>query len=259
MAFSSLIAIQILFVRMAITVVLGSLYMFIKKIPDFPFGAKGIRLLLLARGVGGFFGVFGMYYSLVYLPLADTTVITFLAPVIACGVCAYILKEPFTRMEQIAAFISLMGVVLIARPTAIFSYFQHRSEATPVASGTSELTPPVNTTATPSDASSYASVTPHQKVIAVGVSLIGVLGGAVVITTLRWIGPRAHPLLTVNVFAIWVVLVSGIGSAIIPGIGFALPASSSDWSYLTFLGICGFTSVGVPPSRLRDTSLTFSH
>jgi hypothetical protein len=27
-----------------------------------------------------FFGVFGMYYSLQYLPLADCTVLTFLAP-----------------------------------------------------------------------------------------------------------------------------------------------------------------------------------
>ncbi|KAI4681847.1 uncharacterized protein J4E84_007444 [Alternaria hordeiaustralica] len=51
-----------------------------------------------------------------YLPLADATVITFLSPSLACWACSYFINEPFTRMEQIAAYISLFGVVLIARP-----------------------------------------------------------------------------------------------------------------------------------------------
>ena len=52
---------QILFARMGITVVLSSVYMWYKHIPDFPFGAKEVRLLLVARGLSGFFGVFGIY------------------------------------------------------------------------------------------------------------------------------------------------------------------------------------------------------
>ena len=226
---------------MGITVVIASTYMWTKKIEHFPFGAKGVRWLLMARGFGGFFGVFGMYYSLLYLPLADATVVTFLSPVIACAACAYLIKEPFTRMEQVAALLSLMGVVLIARPTAIFSYFQ--STATPMASGTPEFIPTLNATIEASDAGSYANVTPAQQAMAVGVAMVGVLGGATVITTLRWIGQRAHPLITVNYFATWVVVVSGISSALIPSIGFAMPSSLSDWGYLFFLGTCGFTSV----------------
>src|ERR1700761_6454534 len=108
---------------MGITVILASTYMAVQKIRDFPLGAKEVRPLLVARGVGGFFGVFGMYYSLMYLPLADATVITFLAPCISCWACSYLLKEPFTRMEQIGALISLFGVVLIARPTSLFAAF----------------------------------------------------------------------------------------------------------------------------------------
>jgi hypothetical protein len=46
---------------MGITVVLASVYMWWKKTPDFPFGAREVRPLLVARGIGGFFGVFGMY------------------------------------------------------------------------------------------------------------------------------------------------------------------------------------------------------
>lgn len=52
---------QIIFARMSMTTVLSVAYMAYTKTPDFPFGAKGIRLLLVARGTGGFFGVFGLY------------------------------------------------------------------------------------------------------------------------------------------------------------------------------------------------------
>lgn len=55
---------QIIFVRMSMTTILSVSYMWYTKTPDFPFGAKGIRFLLIARGVGGFFGVLGMYCML---------------------------------------------------------------------------------------------------------------------------------------------------------------------------------------------------
>jgi drug/metabolite transporter (DMT)-like permease len=230
---------------MGITAVIATLYMWRTKMPDFPFGAKGVRLLLCIRGFAGFFGVYGMYYSLLYLPLADTTVLTFLAPVMACAICAYILKEPFSRLEQLASFVSLLGVVLIARPSTIFSVFD--GSHTPPASGTSDFTPPVNATAHVVDAMSYDNVTPEQKASAVILAMIGVLGGAWVITTLRWIGQRAHPLLTVNYFAIYVVVVSFILSLVIPGIGFSVPKNLHDWGYLMFLGVCGFASVCLLP------------
>lgn len=39
------------------------MYMWWTKTPHFPFGAREVRWLLVARGMGGFFGVFGMYCS----------------------------------------------------------------------------------------------------------------------------------------------------------------------------------------------------
>lgn len=53
---------QILFARMSITVVCSLVYMWYKSTPDWPLGAKEVRWLLVARGVGGFFGVFGLYW-----------------------------------------------------------------------------------------------------------------------------------------------------------------------------------------------------
>lgn len=52
---------QILFARMAITVLCSTWYMWWAKTKDFPFGGKEVRWLLVARGLFGFFGVFGMY------------------------------------------------------------------------------------------------------------------------------------------------------------------------------------------------------
>jgi drug/metabolite transporter (DMT)-like permease len=170
---------------MGITVILASSYMAWKGTRDFPLGARGVRLLLLMRAMGGFVGVYGMYYSLLYLPLADATVITFLSPVIACAVCAVLLKEEFSRIEQLAASVSLLGVVLIARPTALFSYFQQSG------TGTQPPMSAKNSTQGTTDAL-YDEATSEQKVLAVTVAMVGVFGGATVITALRWISNRAH-------------------------------------------------------------------
>lgn len=234
---------QILFARMSITVILASVYMHYKKIPDFPLGAREVRPLLVARGLAGFFGVFGMYYSLLYLPLADATVITFLAPGIACWVCSYVLEEPFTKMEQIATYVSLVGVVLIARPTSFFTS-STGAEMSSIASGDGDIdfASPINgtTPTTSHSAYDYSHITGSQRAKGVAVAMLGVLGSATAFTTLRWIGKRAHALISVNYFATWCTLVSIVMLFSLPGVGFLLPANLKEWCYLFFLGTCGF-------------------
>ncbi|RMZ66053.1 integral membrane duf6 [Pyrenophora seminiperda CCB06] len=232
---------QILFARMSITVICASFYMWYKKTADFPLGMKEVRSLLVARGLLGFFGVFGMYYSLLYLPLADATVITFLAPSLACWACSYFINEPFTRMEQMAAYISLFGVVLIARPVSLFAAFHNSEKPVPPASGNSDVTPANITTAVPGRlAADYDSVTATQRAMAVGIAMLGVVGAAGAYTTIRWIGKRAHPLISVNYFAAWCTVVSIVAMFTLPGVSFLLPNNLKDWCYLVFLGICGF-------------------
>ncbi|KAK5688792.1 hypothetical protein LTS10_000770 [Elasticomyces elasticus] len=194
---------QILFARMGITLVLASSYMWWKSTPSFPLGIKEVRWLLAARGFGGFFGVFGMYYSLLYLPLADATVITFLAPGLSCWICSFLINEPFGRIEQIACLVSLVGVALIAKPITLFAVFSQSagdagsSGSMPIANGTMPSS---------GDASNYDSVTPSQRLLAVGAALLGVMGAVTAFTTIRWIGKRAHPLISVNYFAAWCTL-----------------------------------------------------
>lgn len=136
-------------------------------------------------------------------------------------------------MEQVAAFISLFGVVLIARPTSLFSPSSPSSSTPPPSNGTTSA--PDAT-----DAGDYSSVTPEQRALAVAVALLGVLGAATAYTTLRWIGKRAHALISVNYFAVWCTFVSVLAMTFIPGIPFLLPTSLRDWALLGFLGLCGF-------------------
>jgi len=65
---------QILFARMSITVLISLAYMWWSGTPDWPFGAKGIRWLLVFRGVGGFWGVFGLYCTSNVLSLHSSLV-----------------------------------------------------------------------------------------------------------------------------------------------------------------------------------------
>lgn len=90
------------------------------------------------------------------------------------------------------------------------------------------------------DASDYASVTSAERFGAVCVALVGVLGQAMAFTTMRWIGKRAHPLLSVTYFCAFCTIVSAAAMSVIPGIDFILPANTKEWTYLIFLGICGF-------------------
>ncbi|KAF3907271.1 hypothetical protein ABW20_dc0108632 [Dactylellina cionopaga] len=228
-------ALQILFARQTISVVLCSLYMYYTRVPYFPFGPKGVRWLLIARGVGGFFGVFGLYYSLAYLDISDATVITFLAPSVAGFACYLILKEPFTKTEMIGGLVSLAGVILIARPTAVFQTNGSPEESGSVGSGGSE--PP------PSQGEiklNLGEVTSSQRVTAILVALVGVLGAASAFTTIRWIGKRAHPLISVNYFSAWCSIVSFLGLLVIPGIGFKAPQTLLQWTLLAGIGVCGF-------------------
>jgi drug/metabolite transporter (DMT)-like permease len=182
--------------------------------------------------------------SLLYLPLADATVITFLAPSLACWACSFLINEPFTRTEQMAAYISLFGVVLIARPVSLFASLVHSSEPVPPATGDDALVLSNMTTGTSDSlATEYDSVTPTQRATAVGIAMIGVLGATGAYTTVRWIGKRAHPLMTVNYLAVMCTIVSLVAMFTVPGVGFLLPQSLKDWCYLIFLGVCGFVMV----------------
>lgn len=259
--------IQLLFVRMVATTTASCLYMYYYRVPHFPLGPPGVRWLLVLRGLTGFFGIFGMWYSMVYLPLAEATVITFLTPSVSGYICHVLLKDPFTRKEQIASVVALVGITLITRPLSLFS-----SDAAPVTDvdegAVGAVGAVINATvlaireaANAANATldstaiaiaavdSVDGVTASQRLIAIGVALLGVIGGSCAFTTIRAIGTRAHALISVNYFSTWCLIVSGtvltfapmldIGQ---PQLQFALPHSLRQWLLLLLICVCGFAT-----------------
>jgi drug/metabolite transporter (DMT)-like permease len=78
--------------------------------------------------------------------------------------------------------------------------------------------------------------------------MLGVLGSAGAFTSIRWIGSRAHPLISVNYFAIWCTFVSFMALSLSKPLHlsttlvFAIPSGVRQWSMLLFLGVCGFVA-----------------
>jgi len=221
---------QILFARQSITASLCTAYgIYTKSVPDFPFGPRDTRRLLVARGIFGFMGVFGMYFSLLYLPLSEATVLTFLSPILSCYICSFVIPgETFTRQQQVAGFVSLLGVIFIAQPASLF------------ASGSTNPTdnPSLNPDVQPADPSQKTTADKH--LLAIGIAMIGVIGSTGAYTSIRAIGTRAHAFISINYFSVWCTIVSLFSLVVIPDVTFRLPGNGTEWTLLLSLGVCGF-------------------
>ncbi|KAJ5684754.1 uncharacterized protein N7477_001099 [Penicillium maclennaniae] len=206
--YSSMHPFQVLFARMSITAIASYLYMWYASVPS-PLGTRPVLGLLITRAVSGFMGVYGLYYSVQYLPLSEATVITFLAPIITCYACSLLIPgETFSRRQQAAGIVSLIGVVLIARP------FRNRKDD----EGTDS----------------------YHHILATVVAFFGVLGAAGAYTSIRMIGRRAHPLVSVTYFSSVTTVISAVAMLAVPGVPFRFPGNPTEWILLTGLGVCGF-------------------
>ncbi|RYO81713.1 hypothetical protein DL762_002807 [Monosporascus cannonballus] len=116
---------SILNARMIITLSLSSIYCWVKNIEDFPAGPKEVRWLMLLRAVGGCCGAIGFYYSLKYLPLAEATVLNLLAPLGCCVISVLLLKHTASKVQIGAAVMSVVAVIITARPTLIFQQLDY--------------------------------------------------------------------------------------------------------------------------------------
>ncbi|KAL7937519.1 hypothetical protein V8C35DRAFT_292703 [Trichoderma chlorosporum] len=244
--------VQVLLLRQGLTSICCFIYMWWSNVPDFPFGKKEIRGLLLIRGFSGFFGIYGMWYSMMYLPLADATVITFLAPGVAGLLCYFALHEPFTRPEQIATAVALLGVVLIARPVSLFSGLYSSEDQVVDSPEQVDATFP----------SLEHEATAEERLMAVGVALLGVLGAAGAFTSIRTIGKRAHPLISVNFFGMACTIICILALALAPALNVSqphlrwiTPKSWKGWFLLLWIAVPGFIMQYLLTSGLAaDTS-----
>lgn len=133
---------QILLVRMLVTGIGCSLYLWFKKNPEFPLGPRDVRPLLLLRATGGILGAGGMYCetcasyivipyrtvtdqsrlldSISFLTLSQATALNFLAPMGAMILSKYLDHGTFNFTDRIGAAVALAGVVMVVQPEGIF-------------------------------------------------------------------------------------------------------------------------------------------
>ncbi|KAJ2903884.1 hypothetical protein MKZ38_009170 [Zalerion maritima] len=243
---------QVLFARMSLTIIISYIYMWWNATPDFPLGHPSVRRLLVFRGFFGFLGIYGIWTSLMYLDLGEATVLTFLTPSVAGYACHILLHERFTMTEQLASFVAFGGVVVIAKPGSLF-----RSPELGGGSGDNG----VNGTMVSS--LEFASmeeeeVTPLQRLFAIGMGMVGVVGASGAYTLIRWIGKRAHPLISVSYFSGTSTAVSAVVLSLAPvldinqpALKFDMPHGTKQWGMLLFLGTCGFIMQFLLTSGLR--------
>ncbi|AHY77922.1 ADI_G0024890.mRNA.1.CDS.1 [Saccharomyces cerevisiae] len=213
---------QILLVRMSITYCCTLVYMHWNKqsVPDIPWGPAPCRKWLILRGIMGFFGVFGMYFSLMYLSISDAVLITFMSPTLTIFLSFLLLGEPFSKLEALGSLISFSGVVLIIRPTFLFGE-QTQGQQSPQ----DDIVETQN---------------PKLRLIAIGVSLLGVCGLSSVYIIIRYIGNKAHAIMSVSYFSLVTTVVAALGVLLIPSMSLQLPHSWKQWGLFLNLGISGF-------------------
>ncbi|RGP72915.1 hypothetical protein FLONG3_6553 [Fusarium longipes] len=222
-------ALQIIFVRMLATALIGSFYMWREKVPDFPLGPREVRGLLFLRGMAGSVGLFGLYYSLSYLDVSDATVITFLVPTLTAFIAWVALREPFTINEALAGLIAFTGVLFVARPAFLFPHKD--SFLSGSVSDKSETTKGIL---------SAVKATPQERTIAICCSIFGSIAAATAYSTIRVIGKRAHSLVSVNYFAVLATVSSFLVISIHPDLHFEIPKTLAEWALLLSIGVSGF-------------------
>ena len=79
-------------------------------------------VLLIGRGVVGFFSIAFAFLAFDTLPLGDATVLIMLGPVVAAILGSLFLEEPWLLPEMIATVMTLAGACFVAKPPFLFDY-----------------------------------------------------------------------------------------------------------------------------------------
>ncbi|OWB54953.1 hypothetical protein B5S28_g815 [[Candida] boidinii] len=241
---------HILFVRMVVTYIFCLIYMWYFKIENYPWGPRRYRLYLIGRGLGGFLGVFGQYYALIYLTVSDVTVLTFLSPTVTAIMAWWFLKERYTKIEAIGGIVSFIGVILIARPYFIFGApIPEKPASSSVVEAVTEgaakvLKAAANAMGSSSSSSSndrsVETTNPMLRLLGSASALSSVFGTGVAMCCIRKVGFNAHPLISVTYFSFITLLISFFGILLVPGLQFEIPTTYKQWILLSIIGFTGF-------------------
>ncbi|KAK2007423.1 hypothetical protein LZ32DRAFT_632321 [Colletotrichum eremochloae] len=202
----------VLQVRLLITSLGCSTYLWWKKTPSFPLGPSELRPLLALRAIGGILGACGFYVSMSYLSLNEATALNSLGPLGALILTRYLDMGKVVLTDGISCTVALASVVLVLQPSSVFG------------TATGMLARDVSLD---SNAAIYGTLS----------GMVGVVGGIIALSAISRLGTRAHPLLTVNYFSCSVFVVTTFFSFFIPEV--ILPTTIGSWCLLVAVGIIG--------------------
>ncbi|KAH8039992.1 hypothetical protein HPB51_009248 [Rhipicephalus microplus] len=83
-------------------------------------GPRGVRRLLVLRGLLGATSLFLRFYAIHYMPIADASVIIFSVPVFVSALAKLFLKEPCGFFHVAAVMVTLVGLALITKVPLLF-------------------------------------------------------------------------------------------------------------------------------------------
>ncbi len=116
----SLPVIEVTWMRFAVHVVFVPLYY--RGALEGVWNTMSLPLQIL-RGICSTLSGLSFIYGLTFVPIAETTAIAFISPFLIMGMAALVLKDRVGIRRWIAAFVGLMGVLLIVQPgTAAFQW-----------------------------------------------------------------------------------------------------------------------------------------
>ncbi|KAG0027974.1 hypothetical protein BGZ81_005137 [Podila clonocystis] len=207
-----------------------------------PLGNPGVRFLLFCRGLAGSCGLACFFYALSALPLADATVIFFLGPTFTAILGRIVLKEPFTPLDALASTVSMVGVVLVAKPSVLFP--PPPPSSPPSALGESMFMLGV-----------MEKDSAERRLFGALAALGGAMCSAVAYVLVRKIGKQgAHSMQHVTYFGVVSCFVSVLGLYALQG-GYVEPKGTLMWTGLVALGVAAFVGQVLLNSGLQLSPL----
>lgn len=186
-----------------------------------PFGPPGIRVLLVVRSLCGCTAFSCATYAFGIMPIGDATTIFLTSPVWAAMLGRTVLKEKLHTLDLTAIFMAIIGVVLVARPTAIFG-----------SSGSSAAAP-----SSAPDLSAAVVAVPPAYVVLIGA---GFAGSVAVLVRLIKKRANPHPAVIAHAYAIITVLVAPVALLLLGQefvVGSHLQRPTRTWALCILIGV----------------------
>lgn len=207
------------------------------------FGIIGERTALFLRSFIGFIYSALLYMSMRFIPLADASTIIYSSPIYTTILACIFLKESCSIIHIVAIIISMVGALIVSRPTFMFPRYADAANAT-------------SSVGVAIDYSNYEfknSTTPDGEVIdrTIGIPMaFGAAMGTTLVMIMMRRMPETPSAVIVNAYSV-TIFVCGIIYLVIVNYlfhdssfasGIIVPVNSIDYAWLFCNGICGVLS-----------------